>query len=146
MLALKTPGLELPKSVQNITLAKYKLMLEHTACMCIVKEWAELHTSENSGQLTLRWAYYNHALRQVQNITLAKYKLMLEHTACICIVKEWAEQHTSENSGQLTLRWVYYNHALKQVAYLFNKVIICVQTHATMVVRLMLIFSLINGL
>ena len=96
MLALKTPGLELPKSVQNIT--------------------------------------------------LAKYKLMLEHTACICIVKEWAEQHTSENSGQLTLRWVYYNHALKQVAYLFNKVIICVQTHATMVVRLMLIFSLINGL
>jgi len=35
---------------------------------------------------------------------------------------------------QLTLRWGYYNHALRQVANLFNKVICCVQKHATMFV------------
>jgi len=34
-----------------------------------------------------------------------------------------------------TLRYSYYNHALGQVAYLFNKVILCVQRHATMFVQ-----------
>jgi len=36
---------------------------------------------------------------------------------------------------QLTLHWGYYKHALRQVANLFNKVILCVQKHATMFVN-----------
>ena len=35
----------------------------------------------------------------------------------------------------LTKFWGNYNHALRQVAYLFNKVIICVQQHETMFVK-----------
>jgi len=35
----------------------------------------------------------------------------------------------------LTLRRGYYNHALRQVAYLFNKVILCIQEHAVMFVQ-----------
>jgi len=35
----------------------------------------------------------------------------------------------------LVLRWGYYNHAIGQVANLFNKVILCVQRHATMAVQ-----------
>jgi len=35
----------------------------------------------------------------------------------------------------LTLPWGYYNHALREVAYLFNKVILCVQIHKTMFVQ-----------
>jgi len=36
---------------------------------------------------------------------------------------------------QLTLRWGYYNHPLRQVANLFNKVILCVQSHVNMFVQ-----------
>jgi len=36
---------------------------------------------------------------------------------------------------KLTLRRVCYNHALRQVAYLFNKVILCIQEHAVMFVQ-----------
>ena len=35
----------------------------------------------------------------------------------------------------MTLRRGYYNHALRQVAFLFNKVIICIQEHAVMFVQ-----------
>ena len=35
---------------------------------------------------------------------------------------------------ELTLRRGYYNHALWQVAYLFNKVILCIQEHAVIFV------------
>ena len=36
---------------------------------------------------------------------------------------------------ELTLRGRYYNHALGQVAYLFNKVILCIQEHVVMFVQ-----------
>jgi len=36
---------------------------------------------------------------------------------------------------ELTLGRDYYNHALLQVAYLFNKVILCIQEHAVMFVQ-----------
>jgi len=39
------------------------------------------------------------------------------------------------NGNKLTLRRGFYNHALRKVAYLFNKVILCVQRHATMFVQ-----------
>jgi len=47
---------------------------------------------------------------------------------------------------ELTLRGRYYNHALGQVAYLFNKVILCIQEHAVMFGQVYANPSLVNGL
>jgi len=36
---------------------------------------------------------------------------------------------------EFTLRRGYYNHALRQVAYLFHKVVLCIQEHTVMLVQ-----------
>ena len=41
----------------------------------------------------------------------------------------------NENDISIWLRWSYYNRTLRQVANLFNKVILCVERHATMLVQ-----------
>ena len=70
-----------------------------------------------------------------------KYIQCIGHTMWEYVIT-WSHWRTMVNKPrdsvccfELTLLWDYYNHALRQVDNLFNKVILCVQRHATMFVQ-----------